>query len=96
MCHYKTITYACWICKMLTILPFYMYVIIISLQICEAYIAGFDFVVLDSAFLIHKGFKEKTENPPNKIKENWRNKQLFDSIQAELHSKYPESTRRCQ
>ncbi|XP_072025793.1 beta-1,4-glucuronyltransferase 1-like [Amphiura filiformis] len=65
-------------------------------QVCEMHVAGYNFVVLDTGFIVHKGFKEKPEFHARKDEENRRNKQLFFQLQSELEVKYPESSRRCQ
>ncbi|XP_038072767.1 beta-1,4-glucuronyltransferase 1-like [Patiria miniata] len=65
-------------------------------QVCEMHVAGYNFAVLDTAFLIHKGFKEKSAYHAHKLQENRRNKELFLHFQEELKVKYPESSKRCQ
>lgn len=45
-------------------------------QICELHLMGYDFVVLDKAFLIHKGWKEFTKE--ERKKETYRNWILFN------------------
>ncbi|XP_072163967.1 beta-1,4-glucuronyltransferase 1-like [Diadema setosum] len=64
-------------------------------QVCELNVAGYNFAVLDRAFVIHKGFKEKTEFHQQKDTENRDNRHLFLQFHAELETKYPESKRHC-
>nr|XP_054759006.1 beta-1,4-glucuronyltransferase 1-like [Lytechinus pictus] len=64
-------------------------------QICELYMAGFNFAVLDKAFIVHKGFKEKTEFHQQKDEENRKNYYLFLEFHTALQTKYPETKRRC-
>lgn len=45
-------------------------------QICELHLMGYDFIVLDKAFLIHKGWKEATKE--ERKKETYRNWILFN------------------
>ena len=64
------------------------------LQVCEAYVAGFDFAVLNNAYVIHDGFK--TTSTQSKDQENAENARLFNNvIRPELRFKYPESKRIC-
>ena len=72
------------------------YFLLVSFQVCEMHVAGYNFVVLDTGFIVHKGFKEKGEFHAKKDEENRGNKQLFFQLQSELEVKYPESTRKCQ
>ncbi|XP_033626682.1 beta-1,4-glucuronyltransferase 1-like [Asterias rubens] len=65
-------------------------------QVCEMNVAGYNFAVLDNAFLIHKGFKEKSSYHAHKLNENRKNKELFLHFQEELKVKYPDSSKRCQ
>lgn len=64
-------------------------------QICEMYVAGFSFHVLDNAFLVHKGFKVKDKFHPSKDAENDQNRLLYRKFKEELTVKYPGVTRRC-
>lgn len=64
-------------------------------QVCETHIAGFNFVVLNNAFLIHHGFKEKESFHSAKDEENARNRDIFRTLKKELKIKYPRSTRHC-
>lgn len=59
------------------------------------YIAGFNFHVLDNAFIVHKGFKVKDGFHADKDTENKQNKQLFQKFKEELKVKYPLQTRQC-
>lgn len=64
-------------------------------QVCETHTAGYDFVVLNSAFLIHHGFKTRDGFHSAKDEENNRNRDLFRTFKKELKSKYPQSTSHC-
>ncbi|XP_065051224.1 beta-1,4-glucuronyltransferase 1-like [Rhopilema esculentum] len=64
-------------------------------QVCEMHISGYDFYVLDNAFLIHHGFKEKTLFHKSKDDENAMNRDHFRVFKHELKVKYPESKRQC-
>ena len=62
---------------------------------CEMYITGFRFAVLNNGFLVHMGFKEQDTFHEDKQKENRMNAKLFDQFSAELVLKYPETERKC-
>ncbi|XP_066575005.1 beta-1,4-glucuronyltransferase 1 [Amia ocellicauda] len=64
-------------------------------QACELHVAGFQFSVLDSAFLVHQGFKVSGEFHARKDEENRRNRILFRRFKEGLKAKYPSSPRRC-
>lgn len=64
-------------------------------QVCEMNIAGYNFGVLNNAFLIHKGFKYRDSFHKNKEIENNRNRDLFQQFKRELRTKYPNSKRSC-
>ncbi|XP_068611701.1 beta-1,4-glucuronyltransferase 1 [Brachionichthys hirsutus] len=64
-------------------------------QACELHVAGYQFPVLSSAFVVHRGFKIKGEFHARKDEENKRNKLLFHNFKEGLKSKYPSSDRRC-
>ncbi|XP_043934186.1 beta-1,4-glucuronyltransferase 1 [Protopterus annectens] len=64
-------------------------------QACELHVAGYQFLVLNNAFLIHKGFKTASEFHAGKDAENRRNKIIFRQFKQDLKNKYPESPRRC-
>ncbi|XP_061816530.2 beta-1,4-glucuronyltransferase 1 [Nerophis lumbriciformis] len=64
-------------------------------QACELHVAGYRFSVLNSAFLVHRGFKIQGEFHAKKDEENKRNRLLFRSFKEALKSKYPSSSRRC-
>ena len=64
-------------------------------QVCETHIAGFNFMVLNNAFLIHHGFKVKESFHSAKDEENARNRDIFRTFKKELKIKYPRSTRHC-
>lgn len=62
---------------------------------CELHVAGFRFSVLNSAFVVHRGFKVQGEFHSRKDEENRRNRVLFRSFKEGLKTKYPSSPRRC-
>ncbi|XP_077355692.1 beta-1,4-glucuronyltransferase 1 [Festucalex cinctus] len=64
-------------------------------QACELHVAGYKFSVLNSAFLVHLGFKIQGEFHARKDEENQRNRLLFRSFKETLKNKYPNSRRRC-
>ena len=64
-------------------------------QVCETHIAGYDFVVLNNAFLVHHGFKTKEGFHSAKDEENNRNRDIFRTFKKELKLKYRQSTRHC-
>ncbi|XP_061173936.1 beta-1,4-glucuronyltransferase 1-like [Saccostrea echinata] len=64
-------------------------------QICEMYVAGYKFFVLNNAFLVHKGQKQKNTFYLEKVKDHRENKALFQDFKEELKSRYPDSTRTC-
>lgn len=64
-------------------------------QVCETHTAGYDFVVLNNAFLIHHGFKIREGFHSAKDEENNRNRELFRTFKKELKLKYPQSTSHC-
>ncbi|GAB0201993.1 beta-1,4-glucuronyltransferase 1 [Grus japonensis] len=64
-------------------------------QACELHVAGFRFVVLDGAFVVHRGFKEAGGFHGGREAELHRNRQLFRHFRAELRQRYPRSSRRC-
>ena len=59
------------------------------------HVAGYDFAVLNNAFLVHKGFKTQTGFHATKDDEQNRNRLLFRKLKEELKTKYPDSSRRC-
>ncbi|KAG8437868.1 hypothetical protein GDO86_008534 [Hymenochirus boettgeri] len=64
-------------------------------QACELNMAGFSFAVLDSAFLLHKGYKLPGDFHRQKEAENRRNRQLFRAFKEELKLRYPQSPCHC-
>ncbi|CAL9694963.1 unnamed protein product [Knipowitschia caucasica] len=64
-------------------------------QACELHVAGYRFSVLNSAFVVHRGFKIQGEFHAKKDKENKQNRVLFRSFKEGLKTKYPSSSRRC-
>ncbi|XP_076034758.1 beta-1,4-glucuronyltransferase 1-like isoform X2 [Oratosquilla oratoria] len=64
-------------------------------QVCELHVSGYGFQVLDSAFVVHTGFKTANTFHSTKDSEQERNRILFRQFKADLKDKYPESSRRC-
>ncbi|NXI69374.1 B4GA1 glucuronyltransferase, partial [Anseranas semipalmata] len=64
-------------------------------QVCELHMAGFRFVVLDGAFVVHHGFKEAGGFHRAREAELSHNRQLYRRFRAELRQRYPRSPRRC-
>ncbi|ESO83002.1 hypothetical protein LOTGIDRAFT_169833 [Lottia gigantea] len=64
-------------------------------QVCEMYIAGYQFTVLSDVFLVHKGFKQPGHFHKTKDEEQQKNKLLFRKFKEELKTKYDDSIRRC-
>ena len=64
-------------------------------QVCETHISGFNFHVLDNAYLIHRGMKDRSNFHMSKDAENSRNRDLYRAFKIELKSKYQNSKRHC-
>ncbi|KAK3595021.1 hypothetical protein CHS0354_003748 [Potamilus streckersoni] len=64
-------------------------------QVCESYVKGFRFAVLNNAFLLHHEFKVPKNFHAKKEEEQNRNRQLFREFKKELKLKYPMSDRSC-
>ena len=62
---------------------------------CETHISGGNFFVLDDAFLIHRGFKDKHIFHMSKDAENAINRDLYRTLKKEFKSKYQASDRHC-
>ena len=66
-------------------------------QICELYMAGYRFFVLNNVFTVHQGYKRLEGFHLEKNIENRRNFLLFeDYFQPEMAKKYPEANRTCR
>ena len=66
-------------------------------QICELYMAGYRFFVLNNVFTVHQGYKRLEGFHMEKNIENRRNFLLFeDYFQPEMQKKYPEANRTCR
>jgi N-acetyllactosaminide beta-1,3-N-acetylglucosaminyltransferase len=59
------------------------------------YVAGYKFSVLNNAFLVHKGYKNKNAFYQDKDKDHVKNKALYKTFKKELKSKYRNSPRYC-
>lgn len=64
-------------------------------QSCELHTAGFQFLVLDNAFIVHRGFKTVKDFHETKELEQNQNRLLFRKFKQELKVNYPNSSRRC-
>ena len=64
-------------------------------QVCETHVAGYDFVVLNNAFLLHRGLKRSDSFHADKELDQERNRILFREFKSLLSSKYPGSARSC-
>lgn len=64
-------------------------------QVCELHVAGYRFLVLDSAFVVHQGYKTSDNFHSTKDMEQEKNRILFRQFKGELKERYPESSRRC-
>lgn len=64
-------------------------------QVCELHVAGYQFAVLNNAFLVHRGFKEPAAFHQQKDAENDRNRELFRTFKEDLKERYPDSSRQC-
>ena len=64
-------------------------------QVCEMHIAGFNWQVLRSAFLMHRGLKISGGTHESEEAEQNANRILFGQFKEELKVKYPGVARRC-
>ncbi|XP_071079633.1 beta-1,4-glucuronyltransferase 1-like [Haliotis cracherodii] len=64
-------------------------------QVCELHVSGYQFAVLNNAFLAHRGFKRRGDFHATKNQELTKNKILFTKFKDELKVKYPNSTGTC-
>uniref|UniRef100_A0A8C7DNZ5 Beta-1,4-glucuronyltransferase 1 n=2 Tax=Oncorhynchus kisutch TaxID=8019 RepID=A0A8C7DNZ5_ONCKI len=64
-------------------------------QACKLHVTGYGFSVLNSAFVVHKGFKVHGEFHSRKDEEKRRSRLLFRSFKEGLKTKYPSSPQRC-
>ncbi|CAG0896507.1 unnamed protein product, partial [Darwinula stevensoni] len=65
-------------------------------QICEMHVAGYQFRVLDNAFVLHRGLKEDTAIASKEKREDLkRNVINFIAFREELMARYPGSPRSC-
>jgi len=64
-------------------------------QSCEMNIAGYQFAVLDAAFLIHKGFKSSDGFHSHKYIDQSSNRQLYRAFKRTLKIRYPSSNHHC-
>lgn len=64
-------------------------------QVCEAHVVGYRYLVLNQAFLVHRGWKVPGGFHADKDIELEHNRMLFRQFKNELKTKHPESKRRC-
>ncbi len=68
-------------------------------QMHELCLSDYRFAVLDTAFLVHRGIKQKTSQTPVGADEGWRekffrgNKRVYKDIMRELKEKYPNKSK---
>ena len=90
------------------IAPYKMYLLLLLLfilillllyvfQACEVYLAGFQFVVLNNAFVLHDGFKRRGSNGnyPGRKNEYRRNSGLNKQFLKHMAVKYRGSNKTC-
>ena len=56
--------------------------------ICELYLAGFEFLVLNDAYVLHRGFKTDEQFHPGKAAEAAANRRVFQEFKAALRTHY--------
>lgn len=64
-------------------------------QVCELHAAGYRFLVLDSGFVLHEGFKMPNGFHKAKDIQQESNRMLFRQFKQDLKEKYKDSSRRC-
>jgi len=64
-------------------------------QACELNVAEYQFAVLDSAFLIHRGFKSVNDFHSQKYIQQDKNRELYRTFKRTLKMRYPSSSRTC-
>ena len=64
-------------------------------QLCHLHMSGFTFHVLQNAFLLHLGFKEKNTFHNKKDEDNEINKLIYRKVKSELLIRYQQSGRHC-
>ncbi|OTF79921.1 N-acetyllactosaminide beta-1,3-N-acetylglucosaminyltransferase-like [Euroglyphus maynei] len=64
-------------------------------QTCELNMAGYQFAVLNNAFLIHRGFKTSDDFHPTKDVELEHNRILYRKFKLQLKERYSYSGRKC-
>nr|XP_027199019.1 beta-1,4-glucuronyltransferase 1-like [Dermatophagoides pteronyssinus] len=64
-------------------------------QTCELNMAGYQFAVLNDAFLIHRGFKTTDDFHPTKDAELEHNRILYRKFKLQLKERYSYSGRKC-
>ncbi|EDV21862.1 uncharacterized protein TRIADDRAFT_29667 [Trichoplax adhaerens] len=64
-------------------------------QACELHLAGYNYVILNNAFVVHQGLKTPHSFHSNKDSQNARNRDLFRKFKKELKEKYPTTDRHC-
>jgi len=67
----------------------------VFVQCCEMNVAGYQFAVLDTAFLLHKGFKSTDSFHSYKYVDQNRNRQLYRDFKRTMKMRYPSSKYSC-
>jgi len=70
-------------------------VMYVRVQSCEMHVAGYQFAILDAAFLIHRGFKSVDAFHSRKNFDQNSNRQLYRVFKRTLKILYPSSKYRC-
>ena len=69
--------------------------ICVFVQSCEMNVAGYQFAILDTPFLIHTGFKSVDDFHSHKDIDQNRNRQLYRAFKRILRMRYPLSKYSC-
>ena len=64
-------------------------------QICEMYVAGHSFYVLNEGFILHVGFKSKDSFHSTKNSEHLSNYYVYEGFMARLSRRYLHSNKTC-
>nr|XP_039251450.1 beta-1,4-glucuronyltransferase 1-like [Styela clava] len=65
-------------------------------QVCELFVSGYKFIVMNNIFVVHQGFKRPHEFHSSKNLENKRNFKIYiEEFIPDLAKKYPSANRTC-
>ena len=59
------------------------------------YMMDYKFAVLNSAFVVHRGFKEKADFHVSREEENTANRELYERFKLEMKERYPNTDKYC-